>query len=155
MSTLQQAQSSYHEPMIDTPYEWFEKKSSGMQGQQVMDQQVADSLAQQAYVNQAVFPLHMFPHTVQQDITNALNSGNNELAQAEIQRFMQYAQVRRREKSIHVVHAHKKCRTVAISRRLAMHTLSSLNSADVVPGLRDRRHCVVAQHAHAAAHEPT
>ena len=65
-----------------------------MQGQQVMDQQVADSLAQQAYVNQAVFPLHMFPHNVQQDITNALNSGNNELAQAEIQRFMQYAQVR-------------------------------------------------------------
>ena len=65
-----------------------------MQGQQVMDQQVVDSLAQQAYVNQAVFPLHMFPHNVQQDITNALNSGNNELAQAEIQRFMQYAQVR-------------------------------------------------------------
>lgn len=65
-----------------------------LQGQQVMDQQVADSLAQQAYVNQAVFPLHTFPHNVQQDITNALNSGNNELAQAEIQRFMQYAQVR-------------------------------------------------------------
>ena len=77
---------------------------ASMQGQQVMDQQVADSLAQHAYVNQAVFPLHMFPHNVQQDITNALNSGNNELAQAEIQRFMQYAQVRDTQERTDLIH---------------------------------------------------
>ena len=64
------------------------------QGQQTgLEHQVADQMAQQGY-GQNMFPYHLIPANLQQDIANALASGNNELAQAATQRFMQYAQVR-------------------------------------------------------------
>lgn len=55
---------------------------------------MADSLAQQGYGAQNMFSFHMIPPNLQQEIANALASGNTELAQAATNRFMQYAQVR-------------------------------------------------------------
>ena len=64
-----------------------------VQGQQTgLEHQVADQMSQQGY-GQNMFPYHLIPANLQQDIANALASGNNELAQAATQRFMQYAQV--------------------------------------------------------------
>ena len=51
-------------------------------------------LTQQGYVNQNLFAFHMMPPNVQQEIANALASGNPELTNAATQRFMHYAQVR-------------------------------------------------------------
>ena len=59
---------------------------------------MADSLAQLGYVGQSVFNnMHMLPHSMQQDLVNAVASGNSDLVQAATQaatqRFMAMAQV--------------------------------------------------------------
>ena len=64
-----------------------------------LDHQVAESMAQLGYVGQSVFNnMHMLPHSMQQDLVNAVASGNSDLVQAATQaatqRFMAMAQVR-------------------------------------------------------------
>ena len=56
-------------------------------------------MAQLGYVGQSVFNnMHMLPHSMQQDLVNAVASGNSDLVQAATQaatqRFMAMAQVR-------------------------------------------------------------
>ena len=55
-------------------------------------------MAQLGYVGQSVFNnMHMLPHSMQQDLVNAVASGNSDLVQAATQaatqRFMAMAQV--------------------------------------------------------------
>ncbi|CAK0783706.1 hypothetical protein CVIRNUC_006905 [Coccomyxa viridis] len=62
-----------------------------------LDHQVAESMAQLGYVGQSVFNnMHMLPHSMQQDLVNAVASGNSDLVQAATQaatqRFMAMAQ---------------------------------------------------------------
>ena len=95
------------------------------QGQQTgLEHQVADQMAQQGY-GQNMFPYHLIPANLQQDIANALASGNNELAQAATQRFMQYAQVRPPHRHLHhhpsVSDLQLACRNACRSCQQALH----------------------------------